>query len=67
MNPTFIFELNQPVQLALSGEKGVVVGRAEYVEESPSYRVRYVDATGRQQCDWFSAGSLREANSEPKS
>lgn len=55
----YVFALKQPVALALSDEKGVVVGRAEYVSEPPSYRVRYVDAIGRQQIDWFSADSLR--------
>jgi hypothetical protein len=54
----YVFALKQPVALSLSGEAGIVIGRAEYSNESPSYRVRYVDATGRQQCEWFSADSI---------
>jgi hypothetical protein len=53
------FELNQNVALSLSGEKGIVVGRAEYVNAPNSYRVRYVDAHGCQQCEWFDADSIK--------
>lgn len=59
MKQTFAFELNQPVQLSMSGEKGVIIGRAEYIGGNPpSYRVRYVDAVGRQQTDWFDDTSI---------
>lgn len=51
----FKFELGAKVQLKMSKESGVVVGRAEYAkgEQYPAYYVRFVTAQGRQATDWF--------------
>ncbi|EFF76068.1 hypothetical protein [Achromobacter piechaudii] len=49
----FKFEIGAEVHLAMSGEKGVVVGRAEYEAMPPNYFVRYVAADGRLTDGWF--------------
>lgn len=56
--PTFKHAIGDHVKLALSGERGAVVGRAEYEHLPPAYLVRYVAADGRQVEDWFSASAL---------
>ena len=55
----FKFELNQPVTIALSGESGTIIGRAEYSESSiPSYCLRYVSKDGRAVEDWWKESTL---------
>lgn len=56
--PTFKYSLGDQVKLALSGERGSVIGRAEYEHVPPAYFVRYVAADGRQVEEWFSASAL---------
>lgn len=56
--PEFAFSLNEQVKLVLSGEKGVVLGIAKYVETNPSFYVRFVAADGRQCEGWFSEQAL---------
>lgn len=58
---TFQFELDEPVALSLSGERGVVIGRAEYSYMSPQYNVRYVAADGRQVEGWLDGSALVNA------
>lgn len=48
-----MYELNSRVSLTLSREKGVIIGRAEYLGAPPSYLIRYVSADGRQVEGWF--------------
>lgn len=55
---TFDFELGEKVQLAMSVEYGVVIGRAEYSESTSTYLVRYLDSTGCQMERWFQAPAL---------
>lgn len=55
---TFALMLGQAVALALSGEKGIVVGRAEYDNSEDGYYVRYVDANGCQQSEWFGESAI---------
>lgn len=63
----FVFELNQPVQLSMSREKGVVIGRAEYSGGvPPQYRVRYVDARGCQTTDWFDDTAIQAMPDDPE-
>ncbi len=64
-NPkTFLHLLGAAVALALSGEKGIIVGRAEYSDGSEDgYQVRYVDATGHQKQSWFGESAI-EASDE---
>lgn len=61
MGSEFEFEIGQGVQLAMSGEEGYVIGRAEYMESVPSYFVRYRAGDGRQVEAWWSGASLRKA------
>ncbi len=54
----FKFELNQAVTIQISGEHGVVIGRAEYVASERAYLVRYKSADGRAVEDWWRESSL---------
>jgi hypothetical protein len=54
----FAFALGEEVELALSGEEGIVIGRAEYTDEAPSFYVRYVDSDGKQVTGWMSASAI---------
>jgi hypothetical protein len=56
----FNFDLLQQVKLALSGERGHVIGRAEYSNQSNQYFIRYVTAEGRQTESWWPADALEE-------
>lgn len=59
MNETFAFELNQAVKIDMSGEQGIVIGRAEYSESSaPQYYVRYRAGDGRAVEAWWSEKAL---------
>ncbi len=60
----YAYDLGAKVKLAMSGEKGVVVGRAEYSENPPSYWVRYVAANGQQREGWFNAEALAADEAE---
>ena len=56
---SFAFSLNEPVQIAVSCEKGVVIGRAEYsAAAESSYLVRYVSADGRATEQWWVESAL---------
>lgn len=57
MNP-FKFELGQPVMLLLSGETGMVVGRAQYLDHANTYLVRYVDGTMCEVEKWWDQNAL---------
>ena len=58
MGPSFVFNIGQPVALILSGEKGLVIGRAEYSDSINQYRVRYLAADGRQVEDWLTEEAI---------
>ena len=60
----FTHLLGAAIALALSGEKGVIIGRAEYALSEDSYLIRYVDATGRQQTEWFGESALDNDNTD---
>lgn len=45
--------LNRKVSLEISGETGVVIGKAEYVGSATLYQVHYKDALGCAKTDWF--------------
>lgn len=53
----FLFELGDEVKLALSDERGTVVGRAEYSTHT-SYLVHYKAANGCATTAWFDEGYL---------
>lgn len=59
-----LFELGEEVSLALSGEKGIVTGIAEYLGSTGQYRVQYVNGSGCQVEDWFFPASTKGNASE---
>lgn len=54
-------ELGQTVALAMSGEQGVVVGRAEYDGDADRYLVRYKAGDGRLVESWWQADAVGPA------
>lgn len=62
MDATYVFELKAKVKLNLSGEAGIVIGRAEYTDRKPLYLVRYVAGDGRQVEQWQDESALEEGN-----
>lgn len=54
----FIFTLDQEVELTLSGEQGIVIGRAEYTSGENAYWIRYVSADGRQVESWWNESAV---------
>lgn len=56
---TFAFAIAQQVTIAASNESGVVVGRAEYTNSSPSYYVRYAAKDGRATEAWWTEDALK--------
>lgn len=58
MNPTFKFDLDAAVAIEVSGERGKIVARAEYVNGDPQYLVRYKAADGRAIESWWVQDAL---------
>jgi len=59
----FKYELESPVKLVMSGERGEILGRAEYAKvDEPSYYVRYLAGDGRLVESWWDEGAI-EADS----
>lgn len=54
----FKFALNDFVTLTMSAERGQVIGRAEYVDSSNCYLVRYLTGDGCQVENWIAEGAL---------
>ena len=54
------FELGCAVVIVASGEKGEVIGRAEYLKGEDSYLVRYKAADGRAVEAWWGESALAE-------
>jgi hypothetical protein len=54
----FKFTLGQRAVLVISGEKGTVVGRAEYLDYPPAFQLEYVAADGRATSGWFTGREL---------
>lgn len=55
----FKFSLGQQVEIAVSGESGEVIARAEYATSCNSYLVRYKASDGRATVAWWDEDSLR--------
>lgn len=55
---TFAFQLQESVAIAVSGERGTIVGRAEYTNQSPQYLIRYKTADGRAIESWWAQDAL---------
>lgn len=52
------YELQQIVTITASGERGEVIGRAEYTLAEPCYLLRYQCADGRAVEMWWSESAL---------
>lgn len=57
----FEFELADIVKLVTSNELGEVIGRAEFIERTPQYQVRYCRNDGVQTEAWWSQSALIKA------
>nr|WP_321459654.1 hypothetical protein [uncultured Cohaesibacter sp.] len=60
MTPTFAFDLDQKVKMKLSDEQGLIIGRAEFVMDTPNYLVRYLAADGRQVESWWNESAIEK-------
>jgi hypothetical protein len=56
----FAFGLLAKVRLIVSGETGMVIGRAEYTEADDSYLLRYKSADGRAVEQWWTENAIEE-------
>lgn len=55
------FQIGNKVELIVSGETGVVIGKATYLEGGTQHQVHYKDANGCAKTEWFYSGQLRHA------
>lgn len=55
---TFKFEIGQSVAIACSGERGIVIGRAQYQDDGDGYFVRYCSAIGTAASSWWAESAL---------
>ncbi|MBX3488901.1 hypothetical protein [Parvibaculum sp.] len=60
----FQHELGEAVTL-ISGEAGKVIARAEYLEATPSYYIRYVTAQGELTERWWGAEAIGPNDAAP--
>jgi hypothetical protein len=56
----FKFKINDDVVIAVSGEPGMVIGRAEYATAENTYLIRYQAADHRAVEQWWSESALEE-------
>lgn len=64
------YKLGDNVELSISGEPGIVIGRAEYLHSTPQCYVHYKQADGCATSDWFyeeqlSPGADNDENQQP--
>lgn len=57
----FLFNIAQAVRITVSGERGEVIGRAEYKTSCNSYLVRYRGADGQAREAWWTEDALESA------
>jgi hypothetical protein len=55
---TFKFELDTSVTIAASGETGMIIGRAEYIDSDNSYLIRYKAGDGRATEAWWTEKAI---------
>lgn len=60
----FKFKLKAPVEITISGERGVVVARSEDLRFGKQYRVEYKDAAGRASDSWFNGDQIHSIETE---
>lgn len=56
---SFKFDLNQLVDINVSGEQGRIKGRAEYANHINGYQVHYKAADGRAVEQWFDEDDIQ--------
>lgn len=56
---SFKFENGSTASIIASDERGVIVGRAEYIDTANSYLLRYKANDGRAVEQWWNEGALR--------
>lgn len=56
----FLFSLHDDVVISTSGERGQVIGRAEYTNSCNSYMIRYKSADGRAVEQWWPEDALEK-------
>lgn len=54
----FRFGLEDYVQISCSGEEGIIIGRADYLDIDDSYWVRYKNAAGIAVETWWPDSAL---------
>lgn len=54
----FAFDMDEKVNVRLSGEKGEVTARAEFIDSPNQYLVSYTAADGRFSQAWFTERDL---------
>lgn len=52
------FKLGQTAVIEVSGEEGVVIGRAEYQHGEPTFLLRYRRADGLAHEEWWAGSAL---------
>jgi hypothetical protein len=55
---SFRDKIGDTVTLKLSGETGIVIGRAEYMDAEEGYLLRYKGADGRQVESWWTNSAI---------
>lgn len=55
------YSLNEKVKITVSGEQGLVIGRAEYLHGETMYQVRYRCADGRAVEAWWAESAIESA------
>lgn len=63
MNPVYGFD--EKVKIACSGEKGVVIGYAQYKDAQDQALVRYKSGDGRAVETWWSVSALEIDDGTP--
>lgn len=56
---SFIFAMRSQVSIEVSGEHGIVVGRAEYLNGEDQYLVRYCNKEGTAVEQWWAESALQ--------
>lgn len=60
MDDAFKFKLNDSISLKYSDETGVVIGRAQYLNDEDKYFVIYKAADGRQTTEWWDESHIEK-------
>jgi hypothetical protein len=54
-------QIEQSVMISISGEVGMIIGKAEYRDSNTVYQVHYKDATGVNRTEWYAGSQLQPA------